>query len=182
MFVAAEPENLSRAALDAVGTIIAVGAQANQAIASYARLAEIAAPAAAPIPSNDQVLVWTRDGNVAVINIGKSKQQHQRHTRKYAEGRLGEDISFYFRGPDNALNLRAYNLASFLELGKGVDDATWQFHLKRRDYSRWFRDIIKDDGLADEAQSAESLDDSAQSRAALTEAIKKRYVVSAIDH
>jgi len=182
VFVAAEPENLSRAALDAVGTIIAVGAQANQAIASYARLAEIAAPAAAPIPSNDQVLVWTRDGNVAVINIGKSKQQHQRHTRKYAEGRLGEDISFYFRGPDNALNLRAYNLASFLELGKGVDDATWQFHLKRRDYSRWFRDIIKDDGLADEAQSAESLDDSAQSRAALTEAIKKRYVVSAIDH
>jgi hypothetical protein len=113
------------------------------------------------------------------VGIGKSKQQHLRHTRKYAEGRLGEDISFYFRGRDNALNLRAYNLASYLELAKGVDDATWLFHLKRGDYTRWFRDIIKDEELADEAQSAEAIADSNESRAALTEAIKKRYVVNA---
>jgi hypothetical protein len=104
---------------------------------------------------------------------------HLRHTRKYAEGRLGEDISFYFRGPDNALNLRAYNLASYLELAKGVDDATWLFHLKRGDYTRWFGDIIKDDDLADDARSAETIAESNESRAAVTEAIKKRYIVTA---
>ena len=30
----------------------------------------------------------------------RPKQVHKRHTRKYAEGDLGKDLSFYFRGPD----------------------------------------------------------------------------------
>jgi hypothetical protein len=114
-----------------------------------------------------------------VVSVGKSKQAHHRHTRKYAQGRLGEDLSFYFRGPAAALNLRAYNLSSFLELAQGVDDTTWLYHLKRGDYTRWFRNIIKDEDLAAEAQSSESLDDANQSRRAVAEAIKKRYVVAA---
>ena len=54
----------------------------------------------------------------------------ERHTRKYAEGELGEDKSFYFRGPDNALNLRAQNLTIFLQMADGVDDQTWRHHLE----------------------------------------------------
>jgi hypothetical protein len=179
ILVAAEPESLSRSALDAIGTVIAVGARANDVIAAYCRLAQVEPPSASQEPGDDQVLLWTRGHSAVVVSVGKSKQAHHRHTRKYAQGRLGEDVSFYFRGPAAALNLRAYNLSSFLELAQGVDDATWLYHLKCGDYTRWFRNIIKDEDLAAEAQSSESLDDANQSRRAVAEAIKKRYVVAA---
>ncbi len=65
-----------------------------------------------------------------------------------AQGELGEDLSFYFQGPDGRLNLRANNLSLFLQLAEGVDDATWEHHLRRGDYSRWIRRSIKDSTLA----------------------------------
>ena len=89
------------------------------------------------------------------ISVDRPQQEHQRHTRKYAEGQLGEDKSFYFRGPQAALNLRAHNLMIFMQMADGVDDATWLHHLHRGDYSRWFREAIKDDELAEEAESVQ---------------------------
>ena len=77
-------------------------------------------------------------------------EKAERHIRKYAEGALGEDKSFYFRGPSNALNLRAQNLTIFMQMADGVDDETWLHHLQAHDYSRWVREAIKDDELADE--------------------------------
>jgi hypothetical protein len=112
------------------------------------------------------------------VSVGKAKQAHQRHTRKYAEGRLGEDKSFYFRGSRGALNLRAFNLAIFLQLAEGVDDATWLYHLKRGDYTRWFRDAIKDEALASAAQSAEANSDPAASRSEIAQAVKQRYAAA----
>ena len=53
------------------------------------------------------------------------------------------------------MNLRAQNLNLFLQLGDGVDDATWLHHLRRGDYSRWFRDVIRDEELAAEASRVE---------------------------
>ena len=50
--------------------------------------------------------------------------------------------------------MRAYNLATFLEFAKGVDDATWMFHLERGGYARWFRDAIQDAELASETETA----------------------------
>ena len=69
--------------------------------------------------------------------------KRRRHERKYATGELGEDKSFYFRGPEGALNLRANNLSLFLKMAEGVDDATWTHHLSRHDYSRWLKDAIR---------------------------------------
>jgi hypothetical protein len=57
------------------------------------------------------------------------RQQLQRHKRKYTEGELGPDRSFYFRGPENSLNLRAQNLMVFLQIADGVDDVTWMYPL-----------------------------------------------------
>ena len=85
--------------------------------------------------------------------------EHQRHTRKYAEGELGEDKSFYFRGPDDALNLRAQNLMMFLQIADGVDDATWLHHLRAR---RLLALVPRGDQgreLADEAERLERGDD-----------------------
>ena len=75
--------------------------------------------------------------------------------RKYAEGELGEDKSFYFRGPNGSLNLRAHNLVIFLQMAQGVDDQTWMHHLRSGEYLRRFSEAIKDDELAAETRAVE---------------------------
>ena len=102
-------------------------------------------------------MVWDLDAGkrVRAVKADRPRQAHKRHTRKYAEGELGEDRSFYFRGPDNALNLRAQNLMLFLQIAEGVDDRTWEHHLRAAHYSEWFRDVIKDSELAREAAEIE---------------------------
>jgi hypothetical protein len=105
----------------------------------------------------------------------------RRHQRKYAEGRIPDHHSFYFRGPYGKLNLRAQNLNLFLQLGDGVDDATWLHHLRAGDYSRWFRDVIRDEDLAAETSRVErdlQLDAQA-TRAAIHAAVEQRYTHSA---
>jgi hypothetical protein len=84
---------------------------------------------------DDEVLVWMRGSDAAPRRVKPKAphQVHKRHTRKYAEGSLGEDRSFYFRGPDDALNLRAQNLVLFIQISGGVDDLTWMHHLRRGD-------------------------------------------------
>jgi hypothetical protein len=99
-----------------------------------------------------------------------------RHKRKYAEGSLGPDKSFYFRGPDNRLQLRAQNLAMFVQIAEGLDEETWRHHLERGDYSRWAREAIKDVDLADEIASVERARLApAASRRAVADAINRRY-------
>ncbi len=102
-----------------------------------------------------EILLWDRQSEPVCLTPRLPKQVHRRHTRKYAQGELGPDKSFYFKGPDDALNLRAENLQSFLKLADGVDDATWTFHRGRGEYSRWLKDAIKDDQLAEVAATIE---------------------------
>jgi hypothetical protein len=65
----------------------------------------------------------------------------------------------------------------FNQIADGVDDATWLHHFAQGDYSRWFRDTIKDDGLAAEAARIERQDDLSprESRARIRAAIEGRY-------
>ncbi len=109
----------------------------------------------------------------------KPESEHRRHRRKYAEGKLDPHLQFRFRGPDDKLNLRAQNLAQFIELAEGVDDETWLFHLKQGDYSRWFREVIKDGALAERAAAIERQSNlqAERTRAELKAAIGERYTV-----
>jgi hypothetical protein len=43
-----------------------------------------------------------------------------------------------------------------MELGDGVDDDTWLFHLQRHEVSRWLRESIKDEELADKVAAVEN--------------------------
>src|SRR5205085_729125 len=89
------------------------------------------------------------------VRVTPSRAERRRHTRKYAEGELPPDRSFYFRGPHGKLNLRAQNLMLFLQLAEGVDEETWLHHLKQGDYSKWFRERIKDTKMAADAEAIE---------------------------
>lgn len=101
--------------------------------------------------------------------------------RNYAEGNLGDDRCFYFRGEDGKLNLKAQNLIMFIQLAAGVDDRTWFYHLHQQDYSNWLQNSIKDKTLAEEVSQVEkTLDISIEeSRDRIKVAIEKRYTLPA---
>jgi hypothetical protein len=93
---------------------------------------------------------------------------------------VGPHTSFYFRGPENRLNLAANNLARFIQLAQEVDDRTWQYHLRRGDYTHWFRTVVKDEILAAAAAQLEHTDVSVgESRARIQELIEQRYTIQA---
>ena len=129
-----------------------------------------------------EALLWRRQaGRPQRVRIVPGRSERRRHTRKYAEGELPPDRSFYFRGPEKKLNLRANNLKMFAQLAEGVDDATWLHHLRRGDYSRWFREGIKDEELAREDEGIEQ-DESLspqESRERIHDAMDKRYTLPA---
>lgn len=183
VLITVHPDMVARSVLETVGTVVALGEHAHAVIETVARVAGVDAPAELPTPGDEEVLVWrmrAREAPVLVVPH-RPRQARRRHTRKYAEGRLGEDRSFYFRGPDNALNLRAHNLMLFTQIAEGVDDATWEHHRRAGDYSTWFREVIKDESLAREAAQieADASLDAAASREGISAAVSRRYTAPA---
>jgi hypothetical protein len=132
--------------------------------------------------SPGDALVWHVDSAEPLrVKTEPSKMALQRHKRKYAEGVLEDERVFYFRGPEGKLNLRAQNLTVFMQLAEGVDDATWCFHLKRGDYSKWLRDAVKDPDLAEEIAGIERDEtlSASKSRSMVAQSIQTRYTLPA---
>ena len=183
LMITVHPESLSPEVLARAALVLTVGAHASETLRQFTDAVGQAPQARVPSPPPGQALAW-RTGEppeVIVFTPTPPRAEHRRHIRKYAAGELGPDKSFYFRGPDARLNLRARNLQTFTEIADGVDDDTWQHHLKRGDYSRWFHDSIKDDELATEAEAIErdrTLRPS-QSREKIRAAIEQRYTAPA---
>jgi hypothetical protein len=179
ILVTVQPDHVATEALQRVDYILALGSEADQVLASFCKAVGEPAPAAyGQSIDRGQALFWSRRSDeLRIVLTIQPRQDRQRHSRKYAEGELGEDKSFYFRGPDGALNLRAQNLALFLQIAEGIDDGTWLYHLRAGDYSRWLRDKIKDSELADDVAQTEG--DEAltplESRGQIKEAIERRY-------
>ena len=121
------------------------------------------------------------DGTLTEITLSRPKEKQKRHLRKYAEGDLGQDRSFYFRGREGRLKLKAQNLAMFQQIAAGVDEETWQFHLEEGDYSRWFEEMIKDPDLAAEVRKIEAGRSMAAktSRERVLDLIEERYTAPA---
>ena len=154
--VTVHPEQVAPAFLDMVSTVVGVGEGAARTITQFCEAkGEPVWRTGVPSQEQGKALVRGRDGMLEQVTLSIPKEKQKRHVRKYAEGELGEDKSFYFRGPKGALNLRAQNLVLFVQLAEGVDDATWLHHLEAGEYSRWFRDAVKDKELAAEAEAVE---------------------------
>jgi hydroxymethylpyrimidine pyrophosphatase-like HAD family hydrolase len=187
IFVTVDPEALAVDALRQVDDLFAVGDEAADALAGFARALSIVAPEGPrEPPGKGEALFWRRSagGRAQIMKPHAPVEKAERHIRKYAEGALGEDKSFFFRGPSNALNLRAQNLTIFMQMADGVDDETWLHHLEANDYSRWVREAIKDDGLAEELRRIEDhpAQDPAATRRLVREAIERKYTASASAH
>jgi HAD superfamily hydrolase (TIGR01484 family) len=158
--ITAHPELLSTAFKETVTTVLSVGAHASETLAGVASSINAIVPGLEPVTIEPgELLLWDRDRPAPIpatrLRAHPSRVERIRRRRKLAESELPPERSFYFRGPDHRLNLRAQNLALFLQIGDGVDADTWNYHLRRGDYSKWFRESVGDDDLATAAEHIE---------------------------
>ncbi len=184
LYITVNPETVAPAVLETVDTLIAVGDEPGKTIDSFCKAVGSKSGLKAEVtklPPGDVLLYKRRESATVLVHSEKPTTERKRHSRKYAEGNLGSSRSFYFRGPEGKLNLKAHNLVMFLQLADGVDDETWRFHLKRREYSYWMHRYIKDAELAFEVgaiERNEKLSDK-ESRAAIRNSIESRYTLPA---
>ncbi|HSI85731.1 MAG TPA: HAD-IIB family hydrolase, partial [Candidatus Methylacidiphilales bacterium] len=107
------PDHVAPAVLKGVNLILTIGETPAKTVG---RFCEILGEPVPPIPDVDlksgEVIAWWRSPaqHPFWFRADVPQQERRRHIRKYAAGKLDESGSFYFRGPDNKLNLRAYNL------------------------------------------------------------------------
>src|SRR5262249_41647252 len=158
--------------LSSVDVLLTVGNAPEDAIRGWCEATGRPSPAVPRVALRPgEAFYWKPDAARAPVPFRSDgpRGQRRRHLRKYATGELGPDHSFFFRGPEGRLNLRAQNLVTFLQLAEGVDDETWLHHLHKGDYSRWFRESIKDEALTTEAEAVETASavSAAESRAGI---------------
>ena len=147
---------VSPSMLRAMDLVLAIGQEPAKTLSEFCAAARIAAPDLPPtvLAPGEALAYWVKDHRGPLkIMPAPPRAERQRPRRKYVEGRLPEDRSFVFRGPQGKLKLRAYNLTVFLELASGVDEETWLHHLKQGDYAKWFRESLNDDELAREVEA-----------------------------
>jgi hypothetical protein len=184
ILITVHPDKVSPVALRSVDVVIATGDSAAESVAEFAKVIKAETPQAPSLrPGPGQGLVWFRKNSarMTAIEVHTTKGERRRHRRSYAEGQLSDEQSFYFRGPEGKLNLKAQNLMTFMQLAEGVDDDTWIYHLERSDYSKWFREKIKDDKLAavTEAIEREEYLEAPESRRRIVEAVRRFYTPAA---
>jgi HAD superfamily hydrolase (TIGR01484 family) len=184
VYVTVHPGSVSRAVLATVTAVATLGDDPAGTLGEFARaIGRPDPPVPDDVPGSGEALLWFvgTDERPFTLRIAPSESDRTRHRRKYAQGSLPPDRSFYFRGPDERLNLRAQNLVLFSQIADGVDDETWLHHLHQGDYSTWMRDKIKDQELADEVRAIEhdTAASASESRRRVREAIGERYTLSA---
>jgi hydroxymethylpyrimidine pyrophosphatase-like HAD family hydrolase len=186
IFITVHPDQVAKEALTGVSTVVAVGAHPAKTIENFCHPLNIEPPhdyshTHFSTVEPGQVVLWARNQGAQPLGIQVTLpiKEHHRHSRKYAEGELSPERCFYFKGPKAKLNLRVQNLLMFNQIGAGVDDATWLFHLVQGDYSRWFRAQIHDEALATEAAQIERMPkpSAAKTRAQFKDLIERHYTL-----
>src|SRR5262245_57734066 len=183
--VTVHPESVAPVVLRRMDVVATIGDAAEESLRAFARAAGgVDVPDPAEARESGEMLVWMRRGQREPFAVRPRAPdgERRRHKRKYAFGELGPDRSFWFRGPEDKLKLRAQNLTVFLQMADGVDDETWVHHLRGGDYSRWIAACVKDAGLAETVARIESeaADLSpVESRARIRAAIEEHYTLPA---
>lgn len=183
--VTVHPGRVSRRVLERINLVLTLGERPEKALIEFCETRQIAAPVMPPttLADGDALAYWVELGRPPfTLTPATVRADRRMQKRKYAEGRLPDEKIFVFRGPTGKLSLRAYNLMTFLELAGGVDDDTWLHHLRRGEYSKWFREAIRDEDLAREVAAAEARfpTDPAAGREAVRKVVEQRYTLPAI--
>jgi hydroxymethylpyrimidine pyrophosphatase-like HAD family hydrolase len=181
LLITVHPEHVAPEMLATVDVVIAIGHAPERTLEEFARATRRGLVWPDTLTHRlGKVVVWFASAGEPpfAMQPEPGRAERIRHHRKYAEGDLRWN-SFYFRGPEGKTNLRAQNLAMFSHLAQGIDEETWMFHLRRGDYSRWFRHSIRDVQLAEEAERIRHRHDlePPQTRSLICELIHARYTL-----
>jgi len=158
MYVTLLPGNLPDVVLKTIDIVIAVGKEPQRIVEDFCTVIGETVPTYdVPTLERGEAMVWMRtEGRPPVkVSLPENRTVHKRHSRKYAEGELNEERSFYFRGPDATFNLRAQNVFLFLQIAEGVDEETLKYHLYNGDYAAWFEKPVKNSGIAQKIREVE---------------------------
>jgi hypothetical protein len=151
LMITVHPGHVSPSMLSLVNVVVAIGKTPDETLTDFAAARQIPAPTVASddLPTGEG-LAWRCDSAEGPVRFRGvvPREERRRHRRKYADGELPPDRSFYFRGPDEKLNLRAQNLKIFLQVADGVDAVTWRHHFDNGDITHWLQEAIKDPQLA----------------------------------
>lgn len=181
ILVTVHPDHIAPEVLDPIDIVFATGHSPERTLGTFASAMKqkLIWPDGLVYQPRAVVAWFIRDGRPPFsMHPQPTHAQRIRHHRKYAEGDMRYH-SFYFRGPDCRQNLKAQNLMVFCQIADGVDEATWMFHLRRGDYSRWFRDAVKDAYLAGHTEQIERRSDLSpqQTRQLVRELVSSRYTL-----
>lgn len=181
VLVTVHADHLAPTVLSLADVVIAVGSSPDKTLQKFADA--VGQPLEWPDGLGHQkgkvvVWFWRRAEAPFSMEILPGRSERIRHHRKYAEGNMSHR-SFFFRGPGNRHNLKAKNLAIFSQIADGIGEETWLFHLRRGDYSRWFRAAVKDNYLADQAERIEQRQDlqPSETRKLIRSLIEARYTL-----
>lgn len=180
IFITAYHDQISTAVLEHVDWIISIAESPEMAITQCCAIMNEKLPEFHPPEDlrDHQALAWRRgDDRPTWFSRLAPATEGQRHQHSYYEGEMDEELQFVFRGPEENLTLSSGNLKEFIKIARGIDDETWMHHLRRHDYSAWFRHIMKDDELAAEIEDIERTQDLSplQSRELITNHIHARF-------
>src|SRR5205823_4521498 len=120
--ITVHPDSLAPIMVESVDLLLAVGAAPEKTVAGFCKAAGRPSPLplspseergrgeGAPVElATGEALAWrpASDAPPARIRTEPPHGERVRHSRKYAEGSVGPERSFVFRGPEGKLNLKA---------------------------------------------------------------------------
>jgi len=180
LLITTKPSLVNKAIMQYVTMLITVGDNPTKTLEEFAVLKKISLSTAVYPLAKGEAWIWDIEKNWQPFSIICRQPEHlsKRHIRKYTAGTMDYN-NFYFRGPQGKLNLKAYNVIIFMQLAEGVDDETWMFHLKQHDYSKWFKEAVHNEELADLIRDIETRETDAEiSKNKIIKLIAKRYTAA----
>ena len=183
LLITVHPDQVAPAVLAAVDLVIAVGAAPERTLAAYSEALGEPSPSLASVALEPgEALVWPRRNTSQPFRLRSAPGRTERHRHPNAStSRANSGRTRASTSEDQECPQPAGPEPGPLPATLRGRYATWLYHLRQEDYSRWFHDAIGDAELAAEVAQIEiHADDSpGDSRARIRAAIAQRYTLPA---
>jgi len=155
IIVAVDFDQVCPAVLEGVNVLVTLGSTARELVEQFAKRIQRRCPDFPErSPGPEYACLWDlrNDKDVVLLNQLRPTQKHHRHSGKYVAGDVGAWHAFRF----STLCQSASNLTEFLSLSTRLEDTALRGYMNAGDFSKWFREIIRDDVLANKTHQVET--------------------------
>jgi HAD superfamily hydrolase (TIGR01484 family) len=154
IIVALDFDQVCPALLEGVDVLVTLGSTARELAEQFAKRMQRRSPEFAERPGLEHACLWNlHEGEeVFLLDQVQPNQKHHRHSGKYVAGDVGAWHSFHFP----TLGQSASNLTEFLSSSTQLADLALREHMNAGDFSNWFRNVIRDDVLANRTRLIET--------------------------